>query len=180
MAITKEKKVDLVNEYVEKLQRSQTVIVAEYRGLRVKQLQELRRELRGPGGEVVVAKNTLISRALTEVGMPAPETLFNGPTAVAFVYGDVAGVAKAMNKFAKDTKILVVKGGLMGQSIFDESGVQTLSELPSREVLLAQLLGTIQAPIAGLVNVLAGTVRGLVNVLNARSQQMEEQGATPS
>jgi large subunit ribosomal protein L10 len=174
LAITREKKGDLVSEYTEKLRRTQAVYVAEYRGLTTKQLQDLRRELRSNGGEMVVAKNTLMSRALTEVGMPAPENLFKGPTAFAFCYTDVAAPAKALNKWAKDTKVLVVKGGLLGQTVFNESGVTELAELPGREQLLGQVVGVLQAPISGLVNVLAGTVRGLVNVLNARVDQMEK------
>lgn len=174
MAITREKKGELVSEYTEKLRRSQAVIVSEYRGLTTKQLQDLRRELRAGGSEMVVAKNTLISRALSEVGMPAPETLFKGPAAFTFCYTDVAAPAKSLNKWARDSKILVVKGGLLGQSVFDASGVTQLAELPGREQLLGQVVGVLQAPISGLVNVLAGTLRGLVNVLNAHMDQLEK------
>ncbi len=106
--------------------------------------------------------------------MPAPETLFSGPTAVAFCYTDVAAPAKTLNRYARDSKILVVKGGMIGRSVFDQNGVQELAELPSREVLLGQVVGVMQAPISGLVNVLAGTLRGLVNVLNARMDQLEK------
>jgi large subunit ribosomal protein L10 len=174
LAITREKKGELVSEYVEKLRNTQAVIVTEYRGLTVKQLQDLRREMRANDGELVVAKNTLIARALTEVGMAAPEPLLKGPTAFAFCFKEVAAPAKALNKFARDTKVLVVRGGVMGQSVFDESGVQQLAELPSREQLLGQVVGVLQAPLAGMVNVLAGTLRGLVNVLNARADQLEK------
>ena len=177
MAITREQKEALVNDFVAKLQRSQAVIVTEYRGLTVKQLQELRRELRASESEMDIAKNTLIARALSEVGMPAPETLFSGPTSVTFCFNDIAAPAKTLTKYAKDTKILVVKGGLLGKSVIDESGVQALSELPGRDQLLGQVVGTLQAPIAGLVNVLAGTMRGLATVLNARARQLEEAAA---
>ena len=93
MAITREKKGELVAGYVEKLQRSQALIVTEYRGLGVKQLEALRRELRTVDSEIVVTKNTLVARAMTEVGMPVPELLLKGPTAVAFCFGDLAGPA---------------------------------------------------------------------------------------
>ncbi len=175
MAITREKKGALLEEYVDKLQRSQAVYVTEYRGLTVKQIQDLRRELRSSESEMVVAKNTLISRALVQVGMPAPETLFNGPTAVTFCFKDVAGPAKTLGKFARDTKILVVKGGVLGQQVFNDQGVEAMASLPGREQLLGQVVGTIQAPLSGLVNVLAGTVRSVMNVLNARAQQLEQQ-----
>jgi large subunit ribosomal protein L10 len=139
-----------------------------------KQLQDLRRELRANGSEMVVAKNRLISRALVEVGMPAPEPLFKGPTAFTFCYTDVTAPAKSLNKWARDSKVLVVKGGLLGNSVFDASGVTQLAELPGREQLLSQVVGVLQAPISGFVNVLAGTLRGLVNLLNARVDQMEK------
>ena len=175
MPITREKKGELVQEYVEKLQKAHAVFVTEYRGLTVKQLQDLRRDLRQNDTELVVAKNTLMGRALTQVGLPSPDQLFSGPTAIALAYKDVAGPAKALNKWAKDSKILVVKGGMIGQSVFNDQGVTQLGELPGREQLLAQVVGTMQAPLSGFVNVLAGTLRGLVNVLNARSQQLEGQ-----
>jgi large subunit ribosomal protein L10 len=177
LALTRQKKETLVNEYVEKLQRSQAVIVAEYRGLTTKQLQSLRRDLRNAQSELAVAKNTLIGRALTEVGLPTPESLLTGPVAVTFCYDEVAAPAKVMTKFAKDSKILIVRGGLLGQTVFDEAGVQSLTELPSKDQLRAQVIGTLQAPISGLVNVLAGTLRGLMNVLNARAGQLEQPSA---
>jgi large subunit ribosomal protein L10 len=173
LAVTREKKQEMVDEYVGKLRRSQAVIVTEYRGLTVKQMQDLRRDLRSQDSEMVVAKNTLMSRALSSVGMAAPQLLFSGPTAVTFCFKEVSGPAKALTKYARDSKILVVKGGLLGRTSFDDAGVQSLAELPGREQLLAQVVGVMQAPLNGLVNVLAGTLRGLVNVLNARSEQLE-------
>jgi large subunit ribosomal protein L10 len=173
LAITREKKGELVAEYVSKLRRSQAVIVTEYRGLTVKQLEALRRELRGCDSELLVAKNTLISRALTEAGMATPATLLAGPTAMTFCFSEVAAPSKVLLKYARDTKVLVVKGGLIGRSAFDEAGVQSLSELPGREQLLGQVVGLLKAPLSSLVNVLAGTLRGLVNVLDARARQLE-------
>jgi len=174
LAITREKKGELTESYVERLRRSQAVIVAEYRGLTVKQLEALRRELRGCESEMVGTKNTLVARALIEVGMAAPESLLKGPVAVTFCFGELAAPAKMLNKWAKDTKVLTVRGGVIGKSAFDETGVQSLTELPSRDQLRAQVVGTLQSPLAGLVNVLAGPVRGFLNVLNARIGQLEE------
>lgn len=173
MAITRKKKGVMVDGYVERLRRSQAVIVAEYRGLTVKQFEGLRRDLRGCESEMVVTKNTLVARALTEVGMAAPESLLKGPIAVTFCFGDLAAPAKALNKWAKDTKVLTVRGGIIGQSAFDVAGVQALTELPSRDQLRAQVVGTLQSPLAGLVNVLSGPVRSFLNVLNARIGQLE-------
>ena len=126
MAITREKKETLVNEYVDKLRRSQAVIVTEYRGLTHKQLETLRRELRGAEGEIAVSKNTLMARALTEVGLPAPESLLNGTTAVTFCYNEVSAPAKVQSKFPRYSKVLLLRGGLMGQSVFDAAGVAFL------------------------------------------------------
>ncbi len=174
MAITRQKKETLVNDYVEKLRRSQAFIVAEYRGLPTKQVEGLRKDLRGCESELAVTKNTLLARALTEVGLPVPEALLTGPTAVAFCYGEVTAPAKLLTKFAKDSKIMVLRGGMMGSSIFDEAGVHTLTELPGKAQLRAQVVGVLQSPISGLVNVLAGSIRGFVNVLNARVGQLEQ------
>jgi large subunit ribosomal protein L10 len=181
LAITREKKETLVNEYVEKLRRSQAVVVTEYRGLTHKQIEGLRRELRGAESELTISKNTLMARALTEVGLPAPEQLLSGPTAVAFCYNEVAAPAKVLTKFARDSKVLVLRGGLTGQAVFNEAGVQSLTELPGKNQLRAQVIGTLQSPIVGLVNVLAGSMRGLMNVLNARMAQLEQpEGAAPA
>lgn len=177
MAITRERKTELVDEYIEKLGKSKAVIVTEYRGLTVKQIEGLRRDLRNHDGEMAVSKNTLMLRALEQVGMPAPESLFKGPVSVTFCYGDLAAPAKTLAKWAKDTKILAPRGGIIGQSVFDATGVQALTELPGREQLLAQVVGTLQAPLAGLVNVLSGPMRGFVTVLNARAQKLEEVAA---
>ncbi|MCX6029264.1 MAG: 50S ribosomal protein L10 [Chloroflexi bacterium] len=174
MAITREKKGALVSEYVEKLRRSQAVIVAEYRGLTVKQLETLRRDLRSNDSELVIAKNTLIGRALTEVGMAAPKTLLSGPTAVAFIFGELAAPTRSLLKYAKDTKIMVIRGGVMGQTSFDDATVQALTDLPNRQQLRGQVVGALQAPLAGLVNVLSGPMRGFLNVLNARIGELEK------
>jgi len=174
LAITRAKKGEIIDGYVERLRRSQAVIVTEYRGLTVKQLEALRRELRGCESELMVAKNTLASRALTEAGMAAPESLLKGPVALTFCFGDLAAPAKTLSKWARDTKVLAVRGGIIGQSAFDEAGVQALTELPGRDQMRAQVVGALQAPLAGLVNVLAGPLRGFLNVLNARIGQLEQ------
>jgi len=174
LAISREKKQAIVAEYSEKIQRSKALIVTEYRGLKVKQLEALRRELRGSDSELIISKNTLFARALAETGMPVPEVLLNGPTAVAFCFNELAAPAKTLSKCAKDTKILVLRGGMVGSSVFDGAGVEMLSQLPGRDQLRAQVVGALQAPISGLVNVLAGPVRGFLTVLNARIGQLEQ------
>ena len=174
MAITREKKETLVAGYVEKLRRAEALIVTEYRGLTVKQLEALRRELREADSEIVVSKNTLMARALIEAGLPVPESLLTGPTAVAFCFSDLATPTKTLARHVKDTKILTIRGGMLGHSILDETGAQALADLPSRDQLRAQVVGVLQAPLTGLVNVLAGSMRGILNVLNARVAQLEK------
>jgi large subunit ribosomal protein L10 len=174
LAITLQKKETLIAGYIEKLQRSQALIVTEYRGLTTKQIETLRRELRGCDSELVVSKNTLMARALREVGLPAPDALLTGPTAIAFCFNEVAAPAKALTKFVKDSKMLVLRGGVMGQSVFDGTGVQTLTELPGRDQLRAQVVGVLQSPISGLMNVLTGPMRGFLTVLDARARQLEQ------
>ena len=178
MAITREKKEAIVDEYAELLHRSQAVIVTEYRGLTVKQLEGLRRDLRGCRERADgVQEHPHGDRPDARSACPRPSRCLTGPTAVTFCYDEVAAPAKMLTKFAKDSKILVVRGALMGQIVFDEAGVQALSELPSKDQLRAQVVGTLQSPISGLVNVLAGPVRGFMNVLNARMAQLEQPSA---
>ncbi len=177
MAITKEKKRDLVANYVEKIGRAEMLIIADYRGLSVKDMQELRGSLAPHDAVLQVVKNTLFRRALQELGKPVPEQLLEGPTAVGYCFGDLGPAAKAISDFEKSSDFLQIRGGLLGEQIVDAEGVRSLANLPSREVLLSQVLAGMQGPISGLVNVLAGTLRGLVNVLDARRRQLEESAA---
>jgi large subunit ribosomal protein L10 len=174
LAISLKRKQELVAEYVERLQRTQALLITEYRGLTVKQLEALRRELRECDSEILVAKNTLIARALTEKGMPVPEQLLKGPTAVAFCYGELAAPAKALAKHAKDTKILTVRGGLLERTILNAGSAAALADLPGRDQLRAQVVGALQAPLSGLVNVLSGPMRGFITVLSARADRLAE------
>jgi len=174
LAISRKKKEAMVAEYTEKLNRSAALLVAEYRGLTVKQLEALRRELRAADSELMVSKNTLFELAMKDAGMKVPEALLTGPTAITFCFGELAPPAKTLAKWAKDTKILTVRGGVIGPDIFDAAGAQALSELPGKDQLRAQVVGMLQSPINGLVNVLAGPLRGLLTVLNGRIAQLEQ------
>jgi large subunit ribosomal protein L10 len=173
LAITKEHKQELVNQYVEWLKRSQAVILADYRGQPSKSIYGLRTKVREARGELHYVKNTLLRKALKEVGMPAPDELLTGPTTVAFCFDEPPPVAKVMLKFAEESKTSVLKGGLVGNQVIDSKGVKALSELPPRPIVLAQVLGTIQAPggkVAGVVN--AG-LRQIVSVIQARADQLK-------
>ena len=173
MSISKEKKQELVKSYAEELSRSQAAFLTDYHGLPVTELNRLRNKMREAGSGYHVVKNRLVKLALREAGLPVPEELLQGPTAIGFCYEDVIAPAKVLTDYAKESKVLTIKGGILGERVIDVQVISSLADLPSRDVLLAQLLSGIQSPIAGLVNVLSGTLRGLVTVLKARADQLE-------
>lgn len=184
MAITKQRKEELVAEYIDVLQRARGVVVTEYRGMTVKQLDGLRAKLRDANSSFTVTKTTLLKRALGEVGMAIPEDLLNGPVAMVAAYEDLAGMVKAVLDFSGDQELLIVKGGIIGTSIIEESQLEEISKLPPLEVVRAQLVGMITMPLtqfAGLleepgrqlVYVVKAGSEGLVNVLAAYSQKQE-------
>lgn len=171
MAISRAKKEGLIGKYVEQLNNSEAIIITEYRGLKVKDLQQLRAKIREANGSFAVVKNTLAQRALAEAGLPTPEKLLVGPVGIGFCGSNIPGVAKAIADFSKDHEVMQIKGGLLGSRVIDEAAVRNLAKLPSLEVLRAQLLGVINAPASQLVGVLAGGVRQLVNVVHAYSEK---------
>ncbi|PRZ13314.1 LSU ribosomal protein L10P [Laceyella sediminis] len=141
-----EQKKVIVKEIADKLTRSKTTIVADYRGLNVKQMNELRKELREAGVEMQVLKNTLTRRAAEQVGMEDLNQHLTGPSAVAFSYEDVVAPAKVLHKFAKTNKELEIKGGIVEGRAVSLDEIKALAELPSREGLLSMLLSVLQAP----------------------------------
>ena len=177
MAISKAKKEELVEGYVAMLSKAQLAVITGYQGLTVAELTALRRQMRQAGIEFHVVKNTLTHRALQEKGVSTPDLLWQGPNALGTSAQDPAGAAKAFLGFARNEKRLVIRAGVLGNRYLTDGEVSQLATLPSREVLLGQMLGGLQAPISGLVTVLSGTLRGLVNVLAARVKQLEEAGA---
>jgi large subunit ribosomal protein L10 len=148
-------KVAVVDEVRARLDAANATILTEYRGLTVARMAELRKLLGDAGGEYKVYKNTLVRRAAHENGLDLLDTLLEGPTAVAFVNGDVAAVAKVLRDFARANPALIVKGGLIGSSLLDARSTAQLAELPSREVLLAQLAGALAAPMQRFAGLLA-------------------------
>lgn len=153
------------------LAESEAVLLVEYRGLTVKQISALRGELRKVDSSMVVYKNRLTEIALRELAMPSLGTLLEGPTAFVFVSGDPVASAKALRTFAAGNDKLVLKGGLLGAQVLDATAVDKLATLPSREELIAKLLGTLQNPMRGVVSVMAGPARGLVTALDAIAKQ---------
>jgi large subunit ribosomal protein L10 len=173
LAITRQKKQELVADYLARINQAPLIVITDYRGLTMKQMQELRRSLAPLGASFQVTKNTLLRLALQEAGRPVPDRLLEGPTAVSYCFGDVAATAKTMGDFARSSGVLQIRGGLLSRQVLDAEAVRALANLPSREALIAQMLAGMQGPIAGLVNVLGGTLRGLINVLDARRRQLE-------
>lgn len=177
MAISREKKTQLVAKYVEQIKKSDAIIVTDYRGLTVPDIQELRGKIREAEGSFAVVKNTLAQRALKEAGLPAIDDMLTGPIGIGFCHQNVPGVAKAITRFAKDHDALDVRGGLIGTVIIDEDAVKKLADLPSIDVLRAQILGLINAPATQLTGVIAGSVRQLINVFNAYAEKDGESAA---
>lgn len=153
-----EEKAQVVAEIKEKLQSSSGVVLADYRGLTVSQVTQLRSQLREAGVEYRVLKNTMVRRAAHEVGIEGLDSFLEGPTAVAFSVDPVAP-AKVLADFAKTTKNFAIKAGVVEGKVVDQAGIIALASLPSREVLLAQVLRGMQAPLTGMANVLQGPIR---------------------
>ncbi|SMD16397.1 50S ribosomal protein L10 [Sporomusa malonica] len=174
MAVTQEKQ-QSVAELKEKLSATKGAVLTNYRGLTVAQDTKLRRKLREAGVEYRVFKNTLTRIAAKEAGIEGLDSYLEGPTAIAMSYSDPVAPAKVISEFVKENKLqaLEVKAGLVEGKVIDASGVKALASLPAREVLIAQVLAGMQAPIAGFVNVLSGTMRNLVYALDAVRQQKE-------
>jgi len=166
------KKTATVAELGDMLSRASMTVVADYRGLKVSELQTFRTTLRGLNADARVAKNTLTTIAAREVGKAGLTEYLSGPTILINAYGDPVSVAKAINDFARTSRILKVRGGVAGQRSISEASLTTNAALPSREVLLGRVVGQIQAPLTGLVSVLSGTIRKFAYVLQARIEQL--------
>jgi large subunit ribosomal protein L10 len=177
LAISKERKREIVADYAEKMSSSQAMILADYRGLSVADLSELRVGLREVEGVFQVVKNTLFDRALQDAGIPVPWGHLEGPIAVGYCFDEVPPVAKALTEFAKEQASLKIHGAILGQEFLDAEGVKSLADLPAREVLLAQLVGAVQGPMSNLVTTITAPMRELVHVLQARSEQNQEAAA---
>lgn len=168
----REDKARVIEELSEKM-RGSSVVLVDFKGMNVAQSTRLRARSREAGVDFVVAKNTLAQRAANEAGIEGLDEFLVGPTALAFSDDPVAS-AKLMAEFADDIEAFELKGGLLdGGRVMGTGDVVALSKLPGREQLLAQLLGAIQAPVAGLVTVLNAPLRNLAVVLNQVAEQKQ-------
>ncbi|MDQ4002070.1 MAG: 50S ribosomal protein L10 [Actinomycetota bacterium] len=172
--MNREEKARVIEELTEKL-KGGSVVFVDYKGMNVAQSTRLRARSRESGVEFVVAKNTLAQRAANQAGVKGISEYLVGPTALAFSEDPVVS-AKLMAEFSDEIGTFELKGGLLdGDQVVDAEGVVALSRLPEREQLIAQVVGGIQSPIAGLVNVLNGTIRNLAVVLNHVAEQKGSQ-----
>jgi large subunit ribosomal protein L10 len=167
------RKAQIVAQIEQWLRGSQIVVVTDYRGLTVAELNRLRNNLRGAQVEFHVTKNTLARLAARNAGVTALERFLEGPTAIAFGLGDPVEAAKAIVEAQRQPKPVAIKGAVLDGRVLTAEDLVQLSRLPAREVLLAQVVGAMQAPIVALVSVLSGPVRSLLYVLQARSEQIK-------
>lgn len=167
-----QRKIAVLKDLEEKMSRMQLAIVADYRGMTVAEITDLRRKIRESGAEVVIAKNTLLRMAARSTGHEELEPLLVGPTAITFGYDDVAKVAKSLNEYLRESKKFSVRGGALGHSPLAEDGLEQVAKMPSRESLLAQIVGGLQSPMSGVVGVLNAPATDVVGVLNAVSSNI--------
>src|SRR6202167_1363002 len=165
-------KVAVVNEVRARLDGAQAAILTEYRGLTVREMAALRHALVAAGSDYKVYKNTLVKLAIAGGRHESLESLLEGPTAIAFVSGEVSAVAKALRDYARTNPSLIVKGGLHGEGFLSAQDLGVLADLPSREVLLARMAGAIAAPLQQFAGLLQGLPRGLAYGLSALLDQL--------
>jgi large subunit ribosomal protein L10 len=169
----RQEKVDIVTEIRGKLEAADAAFLTEYRGLSVGSLAALRVTLRQSGSEYRVYKNTLARFAARDAGIDGLDELLTGPTGITFVSGDVASAAKALRDLSRTNPLLVIKGGSLGKDVLSAKDVEALAELPSREVLLAQFAGALQAPLVKTAGLLQALPRNMAYGLKALIEQKE-------
>lgn len=165
---------EFVKELEVKFRSTRTVFVTDYRGLKVSDLANLRRQLRELGVDFRVAKNTLALIAADRTGLTGLSALLKGPTAIAFATGDVSATAKALGDYARVSRIFTVKGGVLGTQVLSAEEVVEVAKLPPQKQLQADLIGAVQGPAAALIGVLNAAMSSLVHVLDERAKQLEE------
>ena len=180
MAISKERKKELVDQYIELINNSNALFLTEYTGLSVKDMQRLRGELREVDGVYMVTKNTLLRYALEQTGKPVPADHLVGQLAAGFALNEAPAIAKMLKKFAQDSEQFEIRFGIMDDMLLTTEQVEALANLPTMDELRAQLLGIIQGPARNVASVVAGGVRQVVNVLDAYAAQEADVDAAAS
>ncbi len=162
-----------VADVVDKMKRAQSIIILDYRGLTVAEVSDLRTKFREAGVEYKVIKNNMLKRAADELKIEGMDDYFKGPTAVAFGYEDPVAPAKILCKFVKDAKKTEIKGGILDGKAMNAAGIESLSKLPSKEELIAKMLGSMNAPITNFAMALTAIPRGLACALKAVADQKQ-------
>lgn len=180
MAISRTRKEELYQEYTEQYQKSNGIMLAHYRNLTVAQMQAMRRRAREQGGQIFVVKNTLLRNILEEHGVKTLTDMMTGPTLAVFCHKGIQPLSKLFNEFAKDFEEgqFTVRGAVLEGRMYNAEEAVRLADMPSREQLLAQVLGTINAPASQVVGVVASGVRQILNVLQAYVDKLE--GGAPA
>ncbi len=171
MAVSRERKEEVLATYSEWMKKSQAVILVEYTGTKMKALDGIRSKIRESGGEFHVVKNTLARRMFAEHGMTLPNDYLVKSTAVSFAFTDPASTAKALTEATKGNEFIKVKGGFMAGQALNAAQVKALADMPPLPVVRAQLLGVLQAPAGKLVRTIAEPARGLAAVIKAFSEK---------
>jgi len=172
MAKTRTKKEEIVSKLDSQLAEAKAAVLVSYKGMKVTETEELRNILREKGVSFNVTKNTLAKIVLTKHGIEFDKSIFEKPVAIAFASQDEVVAAKEIALYAKKHEALEILGGILENKMIDAAIVSRLASLPSREELLAKVVGSISAPLSGMVNVMVGNLRGLVNVLNSRKEKI--------
>ena len=171
MALSKQRKEEVVNQYKNWLNQSQAVFFVEYTGATMKEMELIRAKIRETGGEFHVVKNTLVKLAIQSEGLIVPEGLFEKSSAVGFAFSDVPATAKALADVMKTMEAIKVKGGFMGLEVLAPAQVKMLADLPSQPAIRASLLGVLQAPTGKLVRILAEPARRLASIFRAHLEK---------
>jgi len=175
--VTKAKKVQTIEDLKTALLSSKLTVISDYQGTTVSELTTLRREIQKAGGKFTVSKNTLVKRAVEGQDFAkALNSFLTGPTAVVYTDGDPVPVAKALTEYIKKVKKTSIKGGVLEGKKVSEDDIRSIASLPSKEVLIAKMLGSLNAPAQNVVYALSGVSRNLVYVLDAVRKQKEQQG----
>jgi len=163
----------LADEVAGYFNQCQSMVVVDYRGLTVSEVTELRKKCREADVMYKVIKNSIVSRAVQQIGLDEMEPHLTGTNAFAFGMTDAVAPAKILKEFADKTKKITIKAGVLEGKVIDANGVSFLAELPPREVLIAKMLGSMNAPITGLVTVLSGTLKSVLYAINAVREKKE-------
>lgn len=175
MKSLREKETAIINDLKNKLDSARLSVLTDFRGLNVKEISELRNRLRSEGIEYKVVKNTLIKLAIKDINLSSLNEHLNGPTAIAIDLNNTISLAKALIDFDKKYKKIDIKAGVLQGRVIEASKIKELANLPSKEILLAKLVMTLNSPITNIVNVLSSPARSLVMCLRAIKEQKEKE-----